>query len=270
MLGQLCTHALAGQMACFVIVQTEQDGIELRHPFQHFQYRLNGCAAAGYIAVLLPVLWMECDIGQHINGSLKHIEALICADMVKAVPGIAALHIQPECFPVAVGTPFVCMTGYALLIYTNKYGIVVISIFVQELLSGEVRNHAPVDATVLDQIGIDPAHILIGRWQYERLGRLLHPLSGRGIDRSHLTAQEHGHRIGKAEAIELLDKADGMTAALLGVIVPLVAADGNAVVAGQPLLSAGGDQFLSTTTEELLQVHCGCTLFLFFCEMNIA
>ena len=190
--------------------------------------------------------------------------------MVKAVPRIAALYIQPERFTVAVGTPFVCVTGYALLICTNKYGVVVISIFVQELLLGKVCDHAPVDAPVLDQIGIDPAHILIGRWQHKRLGRLLHPVTGRGIDRSHLTAQKHGHCFRVVQTIEALDKTDRVTTPLLGVIIPLVAADSDTVVAGQPLLSAGGDELLATAPEELLQVHSGGTLFLFFCEMNIA
>ena len=122
---------------------------------------------------------------------------------------------------------------------------------------------------ILGWKGIDPPHIAMGRWLNERLGRLLHTLSGRGIDRTHLAAQKHGHCFRVAQTIVALDEADRMTAPLLGVIIPLVAADCDAVVAGQPLLSAGGNELLATAAEELLQVYGGSTLFLFFCEMNI-
>ena len=75
------------------IVEAEQDRIDLRLPLQQLQHRLNGGAAAGHIAVALPVLRMERDVGEHIDGSFEHIEAPICADVVEAVAGIAALHI---------------------------------------------------------------------------------------------------------------------------------------------------------------------------------
>ena len=45
---QLLPHPAAGLMTGFIIIKTEQNGIELRHLFQHLQYRLNGCAATGY------------------------------------------------------------------------------------------------------------------------------------------------------------------------------------------------------------------------------
>lgn len=35
-------------MTSFIVIEAEQDGVELRHLFQHLQYRLNGCAATGY------------------------------------------------------------------------------------------------------------------------------------------------------------------------------------------------------------------------------
>ena len=59
-LCQLFLHAPAGQMASLVIVEAEQDRIDLRLPLQQLQHRLNGGAAAGHIAVLLPVLWIQC------------------------------------------------------------------------------------------------------------------------------------------------------------------------------------------------------------------
>lgn len=82
---QLLPHPAAGLMTGFIIIKTEQNGIELRHLFQHLQYRLNGCAATGYIAVPLPVLRIKGDEGQHIDGRFKHIQASACADIMEAV-----------------------------------------------------------------------------------------------------------------------------------------------------------------------------------------
>ena len=45
-------------------------------------------------------------------------------------------------------------------------------------------------------------------------------------------------------------------------IVPLAAADGDAVVAGKAFVSAGGNELFSSAAEELLQVHRGGLLFL--------
>ena len=82
---QLLPHPAAGLMTGFIIIKTEQNGIELRHLFQQLQYRLNGCAATGYIAVPLPVLRIKGDEGQHIDGRFKHIQASACADIMEAV-----------------------------------------------------------------------------------------------------------------------------------------------------------------------------------------
>ena len=117
-LCQLFLHAPAGQMASLVIVEAEQDRIDLRLPLQQLQHRLNGGAAAGHIAVALPALRMERDVGEHIDGSFEHIEAPICADVVEAVAGIAALHIEPEGFAEAVGAALVGMAGDAVFIRT--------------------------------------------------------------------------------------------------------------------------------------------------------
>ena len=217
----------------------------------------------------LPALRMERDVGEHIDGSFEHIEAPICADMVEAVTGIAALHIEPEGFAEAVGAALVGMAGDAVFIRTHENRIVVIGVFIQQLLSCKVRHNAPVDIPVLDQIGIDPAHIGIGRRKDKGLRRLLYPFFGRGINRSQLASQKHGHRLRIAEVIKPLHEADGVAAPLLGMIVPLVAADGDTMVTGQPFLSAGGKELFAPAAEELLQINGGGSLLLFFREMNV-
>ena len=159
--------------------------------------------------------------------------------MVKAVMGITTLHIEPEGFAVAVGTPLVGVAWDAFFVCAYKYCIVVFGIFVQKLFPGEVGYHTSVNVSVLDQIGIDPTHIGMDRRQNKRLGRLLHPLSSGWVDGTRFAPQQHGHRFGVAEVIEALHKADCMTTPFFGVVVPLVAADSDAVIPGQPFLSAG-------------------------------
>ncbi len=113
-------------MTGFIIIKTEQNGIELRHLFQHLQYRLNGCAATGYIAVPLPVLRIKGDEGQHIDGRFKHIQASACADIMEAVSWITALDVQAEGFSVAVGAALVGVAGNTICIRTNKHGVVIL------------------------------------------------------------------------------------------------------------------------------------------------
>ena len=82
---QLLPHPAAGLMTSFIVIEAEQNGAELRRLFQHLQYRLNGCAATGYIAVPLPVLRIKGDEGQHIDGCFKHIQTSVCADIMESV-----------------------------------------------------------------------------------------------------------------------------------------------------------------------------------------
>ena len=139
-------------MASFIVIKTEQNGIELRRLFQHLQYRLNGCAATGYIAVPLPVLRIKGDEGQHIDGRFKHIQASVCAEIVEAVSWITALHIQAKGFPVAVGTALMGVVGDTICIRANKHGVVILGIFIQKSGLGKVRHHISCDAAMLDEI----------------------------------------------------------------------------------------------------------------------
>ena len=59
-------------------------------------------------------------------------------------------------------------------------------------------------------------------------------------------------------------------AALLGsVVIPLVAPDGDAVVAAQTQLPPGADEGLAFEAEELTEIHCVGLTLLFVCEMDV-
>ena len=114
------------------------------------------------------------------------------------------------------------------------------------------------------------AHIFVGGRQCKWFHRFLCAFPGRGIRCSQFTAQQHCHCVRVAKAVEPLHKADGMSASLLRMVIPFVASDGHAVVTGKAFFSARGKQLFTAAAQELLQIHCGGALFLFFGEMNIA
>ena len=218
----------------------------------------------------LPVLRIKGDEGQHIDGRFKHIQASVCADMMEAVSWITALHIQAEGFPVAVGAALVGVAGNTICIRTNKHGVVIFGILIQKPGLGKVRHHISCDAAMLDEIRKHSAHIFVGGRQCKWLRRFLCTFPGRRIRRPQFTAQQHCHCVRVAKAVESLHKADGMSASLLRMVIPFVASDGHAVVTGKAFFSARGKQLFTAAAQELLQIHCGGALFLFFGEMNIA
>ena len=72
---QKVCYPFTGFMPGIVIIKAEIDNLRIR--FQHLHHRNWGRAAAGYIAVLLPLVRVHGDIREHINGGFKHIKAPI-------------------------------------------------------------------------------------------------------------------------------------------------------------------------------------------------
>ena len=164
-----------------------------------------------------------------------------------------------------------------MFIESDEHGVVVFlcpvpgsfTALVDELLAHEGIEYLAVDATLLQQVGIDTAHGLTLRWEREGLCRLRHLLFCRRVASAEIIAEEQRHGVRVAESIELLDEADGSAALLGGVIEPLAAADGDAVVTGKAFFSARGNELFSTAAEELLQVHRRGSFFLLGCKRNV-
>ena len=114
---------------------------------------------------------------------------------------------------------------------------------------GESGENLAVDAARFGQVCKNPPHVRIGFGQCEGLGFRLLPFDGLTV-----SAEESLHRFGKAHVVMALEKADGVAAALFGMIVPLAAANGHAVVAGKPLFSAGADQLFASALEKGFKV----------------
>lgn len=112
-------------MARLVVVQTEidipQDGVVFQHP----EYWQAGGPAAGHIVVLPPVFWVERDVGEQIDRSLKHIEPVTETSPMEAAPWVAALCIDAEGLSSVVCTALVGMTDNAVFILPDEHGVVV-------------------------------------------------------------------------------------------------------------------------------------------------
>ena len=141
------------------MIHAEDDFIQLVILLQHPQQCVPGCAAERYIAVLLPVLWVEGNEGQQIDGRLEYVETPIGSNMMKAVLGITTLHIQSESFSLTVGTSLVCVSSNTVCIRADKHCVVVLRIFVEQFCSGECRYDITVNPSTLNQISIDSPHI---------------------------------------------------------------------------------------------------------------
>ena len=170
---------------------------------------------------------------------------------MKAVPGIAALDIDPEGWTDAVGASHMRVAGSSAVIPPNEHGVVILSgaalgllaAFVDESGVDEVVQHRTADHPVLKHICVDMAHGVVSGRQLERF--LLFLLWGRGTDFPLFTVQKPGHGLRIAEVIKLLDERDWPAALLGGVVEPLVSPDGDTVVAGKALFSAAGQELLS-------------------------
>jgi hypothetical protein len=170
------------------------------------------------------------------------------------------------------------MARDAVLIESDEHGIVVFlcpvfglfAALVEELLSGKEADHLTVQEPGLYQVGIDAAHVAVGIGKRKRFFRLRLLLVRRVIDLALFAAQQHGHGLGIAQVIKLPHEIDGVSAAFRGVIIPLVAPDGDAVVGCQPLFPAAGDQLLSAPLENVYEIHVIGAEFLLVCKMNIS
>ena len=156
-------------MARLVVVQTEPDVPQDGGVFQHPKHRQTGGPAAGHIVVLPPVLWVERDVGEQIDWALKHREPVTDTSPMEAAPWVTALHIDAEGPACVMGAALVGMTGNAVLIFPDEHGVVVFFIFVDKPGVDEDVQHVTLDVPLLNQIGIDAAHGVVGGWQFKLL-----------------------------------------------------------------------------------------------------
>ena len=126
---QKLRHSLTGFMPGIVIIKAEIHHFCIR--FQHLQDWDRGCAAAGNIAVLLPLARVHGNVREHINGRFEHIKAPIRAGIMKAVTRIAGLDVQAKGFAEAVRAAQMRVTRAASFICANEHSVVMCRVLVE-------------------------------------------------------------------------------------------------------------------------------------------
>ena len=221
--------------------------------------------------MLQPTRRIKRDVGQQVDGCFKHIQRPIRAVPVEAVFGLAALHVDTEHFAAAACAAEVRVPGFAVLVHAHEHAIVMRGILIEQLLPHERRDHIPVNVPVGSQVGVEPPHIEIGLRQREglRLTRLRLFLDD-GDDALAVPPQQHGHRFGIGLVVELLHETDGASALSCGMVIPHRPAHGDAVVADQPVIPSGHNEFLTSIQQKRRQINlvglpflCGCEIYKF-------
>ena len=227
--------------------------------------------------MLLPPIREKGDVREQVNRGLKDIERVITAKIVKAVPRVAALNVAAIALSHGIQPALMPVTGNAVFIESDEHGVVVFlcpvpgffTAFVDELLAHEGIEYLTVDAPLLQQVGIHTAHGLTLWRQHEGLCRRRLLLLCRRVTPAEIIAQQHRHSLWVTEPVKLFYEADGSAALFRGMVEPLTAADGDAVVAGKAFVPAGGNELFSSAAEELLQVHRRGSFFLLGCKRNV-
>jgi len=276
-LGEDAGQPVDGFSAGVIAVEAKGNFLELRILLQHPEHGVLRCAAERHIAVLPPVLGIERYEGQKIDGRFKHIEPVARPRKVKAVPGVAALKVAAVALPLGVESPLMPVTGNAVFIESDEHGVVVflclilgeLAALVHQLLPHEGVQHLPVDAALLQKVGVDPAHIPICWRQGEGLALRFSLFLCLLINDAALAAKEPRHRLGEGNAVEALNKVDGEAALLGGMVEPLVAPHSDAVVGGESLVPSGRYQPLALPPQKLSEVDRVGPELLLVCEMNI-
>ena len=194
----------------FVIVKAQIDDLRIR--FQHLHHREWGRAAAGNVAMFLPLMQVHGDIRKHINGRFKNIKTPVRAVVMKTVTRIAGLDVQTKGFSEAVRAAQMRVAWAVSFVRADEHGVVMRRVFVEQFPAGEIRNHVGIQPARFEKIRKDTVHIRVrnGRRKGLLIDRFL--LFCLRINRLHALAQQHGHRFNVTLAVIFLYKADSAAA----------------------------------------------------------
>ena len=185
-----------------------------------------------------PILLVKRNKGQHIYGSLKQIEYIVCSGPVEAVTGIAAFRIAFVGALTACSS-FVCVSGNAVFIVTYEDGVVVVGGFVDHSLMHKGGKHLSVYSSAVKQISIHSPHIFILRRQFKRLLRfLLYRLGLR--KRVVVIAEQEIDGLREVHVIKSTDEVHGVAADALVLVEPQVSSDRNLFRAVTPHIFLAG------------------------------
>lgn len=268
-LAQFSGEPFCGGLPSLVIIKRQTDGLDAWVLLQYPEHCLSTCAAKRHVALALPVLRVQADIGQQIDGGLENEQVLTGACMVEAVLRQTAFYIDPKGPAFEIGASHMGMTGNAVLVETDEHGVMMIRFFVKRSCVGEMLDDRSVDSTAFHEVSKQAAHILIPWRQDERRWREVFFFIGCWISSTVFSVQQQFHGFLIAETVLTLHKADGTAPHRDSVIEPLAAPNRDAVVTIQTLVPAGRKEPFSATAEEFHQVYRVGPLLLLVGKWNI-
>ena len=84
------------------------------------------------MAVLLPVVWIQGQKGERIDGCLEHINPVSGPVPEEAVSGIATLHSDVKGLAVVVSTPLLGTTANAVFVLSGEHGVVIFFVLIDQ------------------------------------------------------------------------------------------------------------------------------------------
>ena len=185
---------------------------------------------------------------------------------MEAVTGQTTGRVPFVC-RLGAASALVCVPGLSILVLANEDNIVVLGGLVDQTTIAERIQHILIDPSLAEQIGIDPAHIVMLFRELEfccRVGGV-----GRNSDATvHGKHETDGILVGII--IEMLGERNGITTELFVLVVPYIAPDGDLLAVVIPLeLGARGLDDLTALAEKGNQICLPCLLPLFFGERNV-
>lgn len=235
---ELVGYSLVRRLTCGIVVHTETDGVDIGISFQHLKQHLIPDTAGGGIAVAAPIFLVQRNKGQHIYGGLKEIERVVFSGPVEAVTGIAAFRIAFVGALTACSS-FVCVSGNAVFIVADKYGVVVVSGFIDHSLMHKGGQHLSVYSSAVKQISIHSPHIIILRRKGERLWRLSLDWLG-SLNYAAVITEQEIDGLRKVHVIKSTDEVHGIAADAFILMKPQISSDRNLFRAVTPHIFLAG------------------------------
>lgn len=125
-------QAPLGLNASRIMIQSKDRTPYFRRLLQHSEHRLFSHTTQGHMAVLLPVVWIQGQKGERIDGCLEHINPVSGPVPEEAVSGIATLHIDVKGLAVVVSTPLLGTTANAVFVLSGEHGVVIFFVLIDQ------------------------------------------------------------------------------------------------------------------------------------------
>ena len=117
-----------------------------------------------------------------------------------------------------------------MFVCPDEHGVVIFRILIERSRPCEMGDDIPVEVPLLHEVGIYPAHIVVGEWQRKELLWFRVSFRRRPKSLSLFSAQQLCDCLLKGASVVRPHEVDGVTALLRIMVEPLAASDGHTVI----------------------------------------